>query len=330
VTAAETRDLSAAIEAAGRPLEPPAMPPADLRVRLGTSSALRHVLPTRLAVRRAMAKGAGRWENPGERRRALVAMNAIVGGTARAGEVEELARRRLIEEEAQRALFWAPWRTVSVDAVSSANLHRALSANRRLLVSACHLGPYFLTMSAFTSLGHSTIAVSAPWFFREPLPDYWGRRLARWRRGIYERHERLASSAGGFPVIKALLEQGEVVLNYFDMPGSSRTRFLGKPVMLTGGSAQLAFQTDALILPLRARRAGARVWADVWEPLDSRGFAGAEGLHEALAEVHERSILELPETLEDPNRAGAWEHGATVSEWARPQPNGRGADPGAG
>ena len=319
MTPAETRDLSAAIAAARRPLRWPAMPPADLRVRIETSTALRHLLPTRLAIRRAAAKGRAAWEEPEERRRAIAAMTAIVGATARAGEVDGLARRRLVDERVQRALFWQPWRTVSVDGASSENLRRALSSDRRLLLSACHLGPYFLNMSALASRGRSPIVVAAPWLFEKPTPDYWGRRLARWQRGLGKRGERIARSTGGFPVAKALLEQGEIVLMYFDMPGSRRTPFLGKPVMLASGSAELAFQTEALILPLRARRAGGRVWTDVSEPLDARDFAGARELHGALTEVHERSILELPETLEDPNRAGAWENGATEREWARPQ-----------
>ncbi|MGA2454093.1 MAG: hypothetical protein ABSG93_11290 [Solirubrobacteraceae bacterium] len=318
MTAVQTGDLSAAIEAARQTLERPAMPRVDLGLALRTSTALRQLVPTRLAVRAAEAKGRARWENPDERSLALLTMDAIVGGTARAGELDELARRRLIEEEAQRALFWQPWRTVSLDAVSSENLHGALSCERRLLISACHLGPYFLNMSALTSLGHDTIAVVAPWFFQAPTPDYWGRRIARWRRGIRKRGERLVCSNGSFPVVQALLEQGERVLIYFDMPGSSRTQFLGKPVMLSSGSSQLAFMTEALILPLCARRVGSRVWTDVLEPLDPRGFASPEELHAALAAVHERVILERAETLEDPNRPGAWENGASANAWARP------------
>ncbi len=317
MTAPETRDLSATVAAARLPRGAPATPPAPLPVRLKTSTALRRLLPTPLAVRRALAKGAAAWRDPEERERALEATNAIVSGTARAGEVDALARLRLIDEHAQRALFWQPWRTVSVDAASAANLRLALSSERRLLLSACHLGPYFLNMSALTSLGCSPVVVAAPWFFAQPTPDYWGRRLARWRRGIADRNERLASSAGGFAVAKALLEQGEMVLMYFDMPGSRRTQFLGKPVMLARGSAELAHQTGALVLALRARRVGARVWTDVSEPLDARDFAGAPELHDALAAVHERWVLELPETLEDPHRAGAWEDGATAREWAR-------------
>ncbi len=317
MSAVDNRDLSAAIEAARQPLKAPAMPPVDLRVRLRTSTRLRRLVPTGLAIRRAVAKGRAEWENPEQREHALASMNAILGGTERAGEIEACARRRLIEEEVQRALYWQPWPTSKVSATSAANLELALSANRPVLISACHLGPYFLQMSAVTSLGHSPFAVAAPWFFQDPTPDYWGRRLARWWRGIAKRNERLVYSVGAYPVLSALLEQGEKVLIYFDMPGGTRTGFLGKPVMLSSGSAKLAWGAQALVLPLRARRAGDRVWSDVFTPLDARDFADADALHIALAGVHERSILELPETMEDPNRAGAWENGATEHEWVR-------------
>lgn len=313
----DTRELEAAIELAMRPLRAPAMPRAQLRVRLRTSPALRGLLPTSLVIARAAAKGRASWQNPLERERALSTMNAILANTPRAGEVEALARRRLIESEVERALYWQPWRPSSVDSSSAANLRQVLSQGRGVLVSACHLGPYFLQISALTALGCRPFAVSAPWFFEDPTPDYWGRRLARWRRGIAARNERLVCSVGAFPVAKALLERGEIVLSYLDMPGGTRTQFLGKPVMLSSGTSQLAFQAQALVLPVRARRAGSRVWTDVFEPLDPHDFASAKELHRAVAAVHERSILELPETLEDPNRAGAWENGATPSEWAR-------------
>ncbi len=107
------------------------------------------------------------------------------------------------------------------------------------------------------------------------------------------------------------------MLVFFDMPGPRETRFLGKPVMLADGSAQLAVRTDALVLPLRARRAGIHVWVDVGAPLDPRGFAGPEELHDALAAAHERWILKRPEAMEDPSSTG-WEHGATPHAWTAP------------
>jgi lauroyl/myristoyl acyltransferase len=325
MTDADARELEAAVALARRLPRRPAMPAVGLGLRLRTSPQIRALLPTALVIRRAAAKGRAAWRNASDREGALATMDAILANTPRAGEVEELARRRLVESEAQRALYWQPWRTVSVDPTSASNLQRALSCERGVLLSSCHLGPYFLQMSALSSSARRPFAVSAPWFFEDPTPDYWGRRLARWRRGIYARDERLVCSAGSFPVVKAMLEDGEIVLSYFDMPGGTTTEFLGKPVMLSSGTAQLAFQTKALVVPLRARRAGSRVWTDVFEPLDPRDFGSVDELHRAVAAVHERSILELPETLEDPGRAGAWENGATASGWApgergRPRP----------
>jgi lauroyl/myristoyl acyltransferase len=310
-------DLDAALAAAAQRSPHPAMPPAPLRVRLKTSPALRRLLPTRVAVARAEAVGRARWDDAEARGNALRATSAIVGATARAGEAEQLARQRLIEDEVGRTLFWQPWATTTLDERSSENLDAAYASGRPVLLSMCHLGPYFLAMSALTSRGHHEVALAAPWFFEPPSHDYWGRRIARWWRGIYPRHERVVSTAGGFALYKALLERGETLLIYFDMPGSRSTSFLGKQVMLGSGSSQLAFQTDAVVLPFRARRDGHRVRTDVMAPLDARDFAGADELHDALAAVHERSILEHAETLEDPNRAGAWEGGASEREWAK-------------
>ena len=62
-------------------------------------------------------------------------------------------------------------------------------------------------------------------------------------------------------------------------------------------------------------------WTDVAPPLDPRDVASSEELHDALAAVHERWILELPATLEDPNRAGAWERTATATGWLRLDPD---------
>jgi lauroyl/myristoyl acyltransferase len=311
-------DTERAAAEAKRPVQWRAMPPVDMRTRLQTMPALRALVPLPLALRRAEAKGRANWEKPGLREEAIATMRTIVGGTARAGEVEQLARRRLVEQQVESMLFWRPWRTTSIDARSLANLQRTVHSGRRLLLSSCHLGPFVLEISVFTARGHSPIAVSAPWFFEQPSPSDWGRRLARWWQGVVKRKERLVLSSGGFAVMKALLEAGELLLIYFDLPGSRQTSFLGKPVMLASGSAQLAKQTDALVLPLRARRSGSRVFTDVLDPLDPRDFASAEQLHDALAAVHEASILELAETLEDPRRDGAWGPSIDETEWARP------------
>jgi lauroyl/myristoyl acyltransferase len=130
----------------------------------------------------------------------------------------------------------------------------------------------------------------------------------------------LLHAAGSFAIIARLLEEGQVVSVFFALPGSRETQFLGKPVMMTSGSARLARGADALILPIRTRRDGHRVHVDASAPLDPREQPDVDRLHEALAAVHERWILEFPAALEDPNRSGAWEGTATALSWRRPEP----------
>jgi lauroyl/myristoyl acyltransferase len=247
-------------------------------------------------------------------------MEAVVGGTARARDVETLAREHVIENQVRETLFWQPWTTPALEHTSAGRLGDALSAGRGVLLSSCHVGPYLLGVSVIAAFGRTPYSVAGTWLFETPGPGYWGRRIARRRAQARARDERLICAVDSFAVLRSLLAEGEVVSVFFAMPGHRETRFLGKPVMLASGSARLAAQTDALVVPIRTRRSGHRVWVDVCPPLDPRDFSGSEELHDALAAVHERSILQLPATIEDPNREGAWEQGASMRAWIRPQP----------
>lgn len=294
------------------------MPPAPLIVRLKTSP-LRELIPTRLVVRRAERRGREIWQRSlAARESALAVIETIVADTRSPSELAELAQQHLIEVEVERALFWQRWAQPRKDARSSANLGQALASGRGVLISACHQGPIGPGHAAVTSPRRTLYSTSALWFFEEPSHDHWGRRLARWHRQLYARNQRALPSVGAFALLRLLLEGGELVLIQFDMPGSRETRFLGRPVMLTAGTARLAVQADALVLPLRNRRVAHRVWVDIEAPLDPRDFADDRALHEALAAVHEQWILDSPATLEDPRREGAWEAGATAAAWLRP------------
>jgi len=314
-TAEQASDLAAALETVTRRAVPPRMPRASLDIRLKTSPWLRSLVPARLAVSRAARRAQAIWErSAGERENELAAMETIIAGTPRAHELLELARMHFIESNIDRALFWQqPW-AAKVDARSAARLRDALSGSRGVLLSACHIGPYYRLHCPAPFKDRVTYLVPGPWFFEPPSPNYWGRRLARWRKGMKSRP---VPAKGSFQIIQALLERGDPVFLFFDMPGPHETRFLGKPAMLAEGSAQLSVRADALVLPLRARRAGHHVWVDVSAALDPRKFAGVDQLHDALAAVHERWILENPAAMADPRGFG-WEHGATPQAWVAP------------
>jgi Bacterial lipid A biosynthesis acyltransferase len=293
---------------------PPRMPPVDLRVRVKTSPALRRLIPTRFAVKRAEGRGAAIWEHDAPAREdAIAATQTVIAGTPRAGEIDEIARAHLIEDEAQRAMFWQPWITPIRDPLSTERLLEALTDKRGLLLSPCHTGPYAgspeLVMEA---LGHELILTGGPWFFDEPTPDLWGRRLARWRKGS---KAPIINTKGSFQFLLDMLKQGVCVHLFFDMPGPHATSFLGKPAMLADGIARLATQADAPILPLRSIRAGHRKRVEVAVPLDPREFTGVDDLHAALAAQHERWILERPAEMTDPRSFG-W--AATPTSWDRP------------
>ncbi|HTA36648.1 MAG TPA: phosphopantetheine-binding protein, partial [Solirubrobacteraceae bacterium] len=293
----------------------PRMPPAPLAIRVKTSAPFGLLLPARLAVRMARRRGEAVWEEHGdEHDGAIAATEAIVASTERAPELRELARRQLIERQVDRALFWQrPW-SATVEPRSAKRLREALSSGRGVLLSYCHVGPYYRLQSAAEFRRREHYLVPGPWFFQQPSANYWGRRLARWRKGL---SSRVVPANWSYPVIEGLLGRGEHVFLAFDMPGPRRTRFLGKPAELADGTARLAVASDAIVVPLRARRAAHSVLIDVAAPLDPRDVAGFEQLHESLAAHHERWILEDPSAMEDPREIG-WQQGATPHAWSAP------------
>jgi benzoate-CoA ligase family protein len=310
----ESAFLNRALQAVDQSPAPPRMPTAPLGVRLKSSPWLHRLLPARLAVRRAERRGAEIWEQSAEaREQALAAMETILAGTPRAEEMRELARQHVIEAHIDKALFWQqPW-SAKVDPLTALRIREALAENRGVLFSSCHLGAFYRLQCAPPFKGRHTYVVPGAWFFEQPEPGYWGRRLARWHKGMPSHP---VPATGSFRTIQALLEHGESVFLSYDMPGPRETYFLGKRATLAEGTAQLAVRADAIVLPVRTRRAGHRVWVDAARPLDPRQST-VDQLHNALAALHERWILEDPAAMEDPRQTG-WQHGATAEAWLQP------------
>jgi lauroyl/myristoyl acyltransferase len=310
-------ELGAQLAASMWPPSPTPMPPAELQIRLKTSPLLRRLLPTPLVVRRAERRGRAVWEQvPAERRYALATMEAIVAGTPREHELEELARESLVESKANTAIYWQPWRVPELDDASARRLDDALSGTRGILISPCHTGPYFNSLWVMPPRARVPFVASGAFWFEDPSHDQWGRRLARWRQ---QNVSVCIPARGSFALLLELLKIGQVVLVYYDMPGHRETYFLGKPAMLADGCARLAVEADALVLPIRSRREGPIKWLDIAEPLDPRDFSGVDELHSRLGQLHERWILEFPQAMDDPRGFG-WGDGATASAWIRPGP----------
>jgi hypothetical protein len=309
--------VPAAVEKALQKPALPRMPAVSLRLRARTSPAVRRCVPRRVALALAVRSGERCWGRQPERELAIATMERILKGSEREHEIEQLARRRLIEEEATREIFWAPWRFPPPSETTARRIGELRSSGRALLFSGCHLGPHFLQFAALPGFGFRAINVSGEWMFEQPTRDLWGRRVARWERGVVQAGSRQIPAIGSFAAVRALLEMGEPVAMHFDVPGSIRTPFLGKPVDLASGTSQLAHQTGALVVPMQTRREGTRVRIELLGTVDPHDFESPMELHRALAAIHERSILEVPHTLEDPARAGSWHAGATAAAWLR-------------
>jgi lauroyl/myristoyl acyltransferase len=269
---------------------------------------------------RSRRRAEAAWESRTDvRARALATAAAILGDAEDAGSIQATARAHVIESELRDTIFWQPWPLPRTDERSRENLLDALSDRRGVLLSDCHLGPFFMMSTVVAAVGGpAPYSVGGVWFFETPTPDLWGRRLARWRGGMQRRGTKPVRGARAFAVLKHLLGEGETIVNHFDVPGHRQTSFLGKPTMLTDGTARLAMQSGALVLPVQTRRARHRVWVDVGDPLDPHDFDDAGALHDELARIHSRFILAAPWALESPHRPGSWEEGATPASWTLP------------
>jgi lauroyl/myristoyl acyltransferase len=298
----------------------PRMPPAPLGVRLKTSPLLRRLVPTPRVVARAEAKGRRLWrEHEPTRANALRTMAAVVAGTDREGDLQELAERYVVESLALEALLWQPWRMPRVQPATRSLLERLRHRDRGLIFSACHWGPYYASSTVLFQFGYLAYAVAGDWYFEDPSHDRWGRRLANWRRqavGVP-----LFRAKGSFAQLAGVLGRGGEVLIYYDMPGRHATDFLGKRVMLVDGTARLAAETGALIAPIRRVREGPHQRFEVAQPLDPLELGDVDAIHDELARFHEAWILEDPAAMADPAEFG-WEDGATTTGWSRPSKTG--------
>ncbi|MGO9788845.1 MAG: hypothetical protein ACLP8S_04735 [Solirubrobacteraceae bacterium] len=289
--------------------------PRGMALRAKTSTRVRRLVPTRLAVLRAERRGRDLWDSCAEERsRALAAMQAVLGATALEARVEEFARAQLVENHVQSALFWQPWRAPLLEDESRLQLAQARESGRGIILSSCHLHNSFLMGWAVRNMGIELYAAFGDWFFQAPGPDLAGRRLERWRRGTASLPIR---GRGSFETLSGLLDSGAAVLLMYDMPGSRPTRYLGKPAELADGTARLGVLTQATVLPMHVRRVGHRVVADVGAPVGQRHMDEPAALHEQLARIHERWILQNAAAMQGPRDFG-WEDGATAGAWRRP------------
>lgn len=273
---------------------------------------LRETAADRLDVLRGALAGAADWRDAEARARARAAVRAVAGRRAGDG----LAISHLAGEGAREVLLHRPSAARGAPVVDAELLTRAAATGRGVVVSFCHFGP-------FAGLGVSLAPhvprlhmVTGAWLADPPPGIPQPPRRDRWRALFDAAGVALVNAEdGGGERIRALLAGGQVVAITFDWPGSVETPFLGRPTWLASGSARLAADTGALIVPAMRRWRRLRPQTVVAPPLDPRDHADWRALHERLAAVHSHWIAQRPAALEDPRRPGAWEATATADAW---------------
>jgi lauroyl/myristoyl acyltransferase len=244
---------------------------------------------------------------------AIQAMDAVLGGTLAETELHRQARRHIAARARGWELTWRPWELERIPVRGLALLERVRSTGRGLMISKSHLGP----LAGWVPLGRLLRPLLLPadeWLLGAPNPGYDGYRVEHRRKIFHDCGIELVHATNSALRLYRALRDGGVVLLSMDMPGPRRTQFLGKPVDLVDGTAQLAARTDALVLPAALMPLGRRWEIQLLEPLDPRDFASPDELHLALASVHEELIMRAPEHLESP--LWRWEQ-ATRSGWYR-------------
>ena len=153
--------------------------------------------------------------------------------------------------------------------------------------------------------------VVGPWFFEQPTPGYWGRRLARWRKGAQPAagDVRAAPSRCCSRPARARRDR----LPDFDMPGTRTTHFLGKPAMLADGTrATRPRGRRARPAAARSARTGHRVRVDVSDPLDPRDIPAWRRCMTRWRRCTSVRSSELPRDARGPARGFGAGHRARV------------------
>lgn len=268
----------------------------------------------RFAIAAAAARGLTRWRNAEDRRRSRAAIDAIAGQVR--GR-DALALSHLAESEAREAFIHRPWMAAGIPLTGADELRAALCGGRGVLASYCHLGPFAgigVTIAEHAGDVHQVIG---PWLL-EPQRGPAERRRRAWLSMFDAAGVPMIVATGCFPAVLERLRSGAVVVMAFDWPGSTETMFLGRPAMLVSGTARLAVEADALVVPVARSFRGLRLRTVAGPPLDPRRHSGWRDLHAALAARHGRWILERPGALEDPRRPGAWGATAGSDRWGAP------------
>ena len=100
----------------------------------------------------------------------------------------------------------------------------------------------------------------------------------------------------------------------FDVPGSSPTAMAGKQAYLASGTARLAYETGALVVPVLTDDSRPLPEGRVLAPVDASKYGGWQQIHDRLAQLWGDIFLQMPQLMEPTGfQALIWREDAVLS-----------------
>lgn len=256
-------------------------------------------VPVGLALARVRAERA--WRDPAARQGARQHLELLVGATPRAGEVDQLARRYLYETLRYRELLGRTAVTTTVPVDGLERLRAQQRAGRGVVLSVVHQGQFGAHPAAIARHGVPMSVLLGPALFGPQPATSAGllRRqlLAAFRAG---RDVTLLNARNSYDTARAVLREGGVVWLGCDLTGTTPVRFLGRTYYVPSGTARLAMDTGAPVLPVSAFRYGRLERLEVQEALRPQDHADHRALLQAVFDRHAPAVLAWPEAVERP------------------------------
>lgn len=288
--------------------------------RARSSVRLRRLVPAPLAMAALdLGQRLDVRRNPTRLDAARAAMDAVVGGTERDGDAEKLALRHLRAWSHGWEVMWRPWLLRRMPVVGAETL-TAVEPGRGIVFTTVHFGPLMATARlpelvggpVHMAVGEHLVAPVGP-------RGYNGYQNEQVRRVLRECGFVAVRAAGSAGALSDVLAGGGRVLLNLDVPGKTPIRFLGKPVEVMSGTGKLAERTDSVVVPVLALPHGRRWRLHLGAPIDPRDFDTWDELLQTAATAVEELVLQAPEYLETPLRAGGWAE-ATRDGWRTTAP----------
>jgi cytochrome P450/lauroyl/myristoyl acyltransferase len=260
--------------------------------RIHARPELHRAVPLAVAVGLARTRGRLEWLLPSARRSALARAEGLAGPRASPAEVRRLARTHLIELAIQTELSWHPRAARKMPLHGLEHLERARADGRGAILATVHMGPMLNLAHALAARGHSVYGSGGFTLDDSPLRGHHGR---WWKTQMIWGEEagwRWVGRGGSYPLLRSLLERGELCWMNWDIPGhnSVSVRLLGRTMEVGRGLGRLALETGAHVVPGFVWREGTGQVGVLFPGVDPREVADEMELNARIAARVEEAL----------------------------------------